>query len=380
MKNYDVIILGGGASGCICSIIAGKRGKRVLVIDRDNRPAKKILATGNGRCNLTNLNMSSKFFNQNIDIFLHRFSSPESIKFFKDMGLITYSDDEGRVYPLSNSARSVMDVINLSMKENNVDFLGEEEILSIDKGDKFVVKTSKSEFFCEKIVFSLGGRGISLAQTLERITPPRPSLTGIKTKSTRSLAGCRVSCMATLTLENGQKFKEEGEVLFKDSGLSGICIFNLSSILARTILGGKISLDLMPQKSEGEVFSLLAERKSLPRKVSQIFDGIFLPQVGYEILNRLHLDEEKQISNLSQNEITSLAKTIKNLEFQITGIYDNNQVFSGGVPLSALTKNLESKKHAGLYFTGEACDVDGICGGYNLQWAWTSGIIVGESV
>lgn len=110
MKFFDVIVLGGGASGCVCAISAGRKGQNVAILDKDNRPAKKILVTGNGRCNLTNQNMSSIFFNQNIDNFLERFSSEDTIKFFKQIGLESYVDNEGRIYPLSNSAKSVTTV------------------------------------------------------------------------------------------------------------------------------------------------------------------------------------------------------------------------------------------------------------------------------
>lgn len=383
MEKFDVIILGGGACGCMAGLASGGKGRRILIIDKELKVAKKILSTGNGKCNLSNINMSSNFFNQNIDDFLKRFSTAETLDFFAGLGLNTYADSEGRVYPLSNSAKSVMDVINLSLNERNVEFLGGNEVKNVYKTDNFVVETENKTFQCDKLVFALGGKNILLAKSFfdENVTPPSPSLVSLKATTSHSLVGTKISnCLAKLILPNGQVFEDKGEILFKENGLSGICIFNLSARLAR--LGefkGKLSIDLFPDMSLSQIEKLIIDRPQT-RKICQIFDGLLYPAIGYEILNREKLDEEKEISSLSKDNLLSLAKTIKNLQFEIKGTFDNNQVYSGGVKLSSLTKNLESKKIKGLYFGGEVCDVDGECGGYNLQWAWTSGKIIGDEL
>lgn len=383
MEKYDVIILGCGACGSMSGIVGGKKGRKILIIDKELKPAKKILATGNGRCNLTNMNMSSNFFNQNIDAFLKRFSCKETIDFFANLGLNTYADSEGRVYPLSNSAKSVTDIINISLKENNIEFLGGNEVKNVKKNNNFIVETDEKTFECDKLVFALGGKNIALAREFfdEEIVNPKPSLVPLKANVSRSLVGAKISnCLVKLTLPSGEMFTDKGEVLFKENGLSGICIFNLSARLAR--LGdfkGKISIDLFPNFSLSQIEKMIKNRPQT-RKICQIFDGLLLPSIGYEILNRVKLNEEKTISSLSEKDIQTLAKFIKGLDFEIKGVYDNNQVFSGGVKLSSLNENLESKKTKGLFFGGEACDVDGECGGYNLQWAWTSGKIIGDSL
>ena len=385
MKFFDVIILGGGASGCVCAISAGRKGQSVAILDKDNRPAKKILVTGNGRCNLTNQNMSSIFFNQNIDNFLERFSSEDTIKFFKQIGLESYVDNEGRIYPLSNSAKSVTTVLELALEESGVKFFGNTEIQSVKEGNgNFVIKTNDEDYCCHKLVYALGGKSIDFAkkQFDVEISNPYPSLVALKTAPTRSLSGSKITnCEVSLSLPNGKKFKDNGEVLFKDNGLSGICIFNLSARLARIKnFKGTISIDIFPNKSEKEIENILLSRKILPRKISHIFDGFILPAIGYEILNRVRLNESLSLSSLSNDDARSLAKHIKNFTFEVKGTYDNNQVISGGVKLQSLTKNLESKEFSNLYFIGEACDVDGECGGYNLQWAFTSGKIVGDNL
>lgn len=383
MEKYDVIILGCGACGSMCGIVGGSRGKRILIIDKELKPAKKILATGNGKCNLTNMNMSSEYFNQNIDNFLSRFSNQDTLDFFSRLGLNTYADSEGRVYPLSNSAKSVSDIINISLKEHNIEFLGENEVKNVKKKDNFIVETDKQTFECNKLVFALGGKNILLAKDFfgEEVVPPKPSLVTLKANVSRSLIGTKISnCQVLLTLPNGEKFSDKGEVLFRENGISGICVFNLSSRLARMgEFKGKISIDLFPHLSLSQIEKMITSRPQT-RKISQIFDGLLLPAIGYEILNRIKLNEEKPISSLDERGIHNLAKLIKGLEFEIKGACDNNQVFSGGVKLSSLTENLESRKTRGLFFGGEACDVDGECGGYNLQWAWTSGKIIGDAL
>lgn len=171
-------------------------------------------------------------------------------------------------------------------------------------------------------------------------------------------------------------------MLFKDNGISGIVTFNISTLFARQAnFQGHIKIDLMPQLSYGGLCEFLKDRRQSPLPVKNFFDGLFVPQVGYYILNKVKIsNEEKPCIELTHEEIEKMAFEIKNMTLNVKGHYDNNQVYSGGVLLEDLTDNLESKSVNNLYFCGEVCDVDGICGGYNLQWAWTSGRIVGESL
>ena len=383
MKYYDNIILGAGASGCICAMTAGKRRKHVLLLDKNSKPAKKILVTGNGRCNITNNNMKSDFFNQNIDKFLEKFDEKRTLDFFDKLGLLCYHDEEGRFYPLSNSAKSVTDILGYGLNEAGVEFQGDTTIVKIEKqDDKYAVFTDKGNFLCKKLVVSLGGNQIDLIKDLCKTYPCSPSLVALKTSSTRNLSGSKISsCLVTLTTSSGKTHKQFGEVLFKDSGVSGICIFNLSATLARqNDFSGEISIDIFPDMTEQKLVGIIKERKNLPRKINQIFDGLLLPAIGYEILNRAKLNESEMISSLNDEDIVKLVKIMKNLNFKIKGLYDNNQVFSGGIALEELNDNLMSKRNPNLYFAGEICDVDGTCGGYNLQWAWTSGRIVGDNL
>lgn len=384
MKYSDVIIIGGGASGSFCTLFASKN-QKITIIDNQNKIAKKILVTGNGRCNLTNKNISYENYNQNIQPYLNKFNANQTLDFFKSIGLETYFDEQGRVYPLSNSAKSVQEVLQNQIEKRNIDVKLETEVTNITKNeDNFILETTKGIFSCKKLVVATGGN--SMLKTLKNLNINyktfSPSLVSLKTKISKNLANVKLSNVkVTATNTFGQSKSDFGEVLFKESGLSGICIFNLSTIYSRVKnFKGLISIDLLPNLSYEEVYNLLFQRRQLKININRFFDGLFVREIGYEILNRIKIDENRSSMALSSNELHYFTKQIKNLQFDVVDCYQNNQVFSGGVNLEDLTLNLESKKNKNLFFCGEICDVDGICGGYNLQWAWTSGKIVGEAL
>ena len=385
MNIYDVIIIGGGASGCLASIFASKKYKNILIIDKQNKLAKKILVTGNGRCNLSNYNINSEKYNQNIDSFLNQFSVQDTLNFFKSIGLETYFDNENRIYPISNSAKSVVDVLTNAIDSLNIKYELNCEVEDIEKNNIFTIKTNKGQFLTNKLIIATGGN--SMLNILEKfnldIKNIKPSLVSIKTNSTKNLANTRISNVkvSLVNKNNSKLYSENGEVLFKENGISGICIFNISSILARlNEKDSKISIDLLPFVSKDKLTNMLIKRKALNLPINKFFDGIFVNSVAYEILNRAKINENRFSTQLTANEIEKFSQIIKNFDFTIKGLYDNNQVFAGGIKLSSLSSSLESKKIENLYFCGEICDVDGLCGGYNLQWAWTSGKIVGENI
>lgn len=384
MENFDVIVIGAGASGCISSIFAKEKYENVLIIDKQNKLAKKILVTGNGRCNLSNINVNSKCYNQNIDKYLNEFNVKDTLAFFNKIGLEYYSDDEGRIYPISNSAKSVVDVLTNKIEQLGIKYNLNTEVKNISKTkNKYIIETTDKVFSTNKVIVATGGNSLTniilnLGIKIKNFTP---SLVSLKINSSKNLANVRLSNVsAKLIADNQNTYQENGEILFRENGISGICIFNLSAYLSRyQNFNGELVIDLLPFKSENEIIDLLSERRQLNIPINKFFDGMFVKQIGYEILNRAKINEERLSNKLSDNEIKELSTIIKNLNFKIKGSLDNNQVYSGGISLSDLTLNLESK-HKGLFFCGEICDVDGLCGGYNLQWAWTSGAIVGKNI
>ena len=380
-----ICILGAGASALMCASCISKN-NQVVLIDKNTKIGKKILATGNGRCNLTNLKIEKDSYNVDLTKYLNVFSSENAIKFFESIGVQTYADEENRVYPITNSAQSVLDCLENILKNNkNIAIISQKTIKNVRKNkNKFIVEFLEGENIeCDKVVFAMGNlTDLDLAKNFASVVKPfKPSLCALKTNKHKTLSGIRISPVKVSCKLNSRNFSEVGEVLFKDEGLSGIVIFNLSAFIAReNNFDYEVVLDLMPNIDNLE--KILKNRQKILKNASILtfFDGFLVKPVANFILKETKIDEEKNVQKLTENEIKILAKTIKNLKFKVKGTYDNSQVSSGGVSLSSLSENLESKTHSGVYFIGEACDVDGLCGGYNLQWAWTSGYIVGKSL
>ncbi len=379
MLSFDTIIIGGGASGCMCALATNN--KNIAIIDKDNKIAKKLLVTGNGRCNLTNTNMNSTYFNRDISSFLDKFDYHRTIEFFSDLGLVTFNDEQGRLYPISNSAKSVVSVIENALTKKSIRTFLDNTVIKIEKNDhKFIVHTDKNQFICNNLVIATGKNDLldNLKIEYKNFTP---SLCALKTNSTKLLTNIRLRDVKVTGCINGKYMSDVGEVLFKDSGLSGIAIFDISSLFAREgKFDGKVIIDMLPKEDNESLIKMLHKRKALNCQTRQFFDGMFVKEVAYEIFNRCKIDENKLSTLLTDQEIENFAYIIKNLDYTVKGYYPNNQVFSGGVRLSDLDENLQHKRIKNLYFCGEVCDVDGQCGGYNLQWAWTSGYIVGSNV
>ena len=307
-----------------------------------------------------------------------------TLEFFENLGLETYADEEGRVYPISNSAKSVVDVI-ASRLNGKVDCVLGQKVVEIEKSNEgFLIATENETFVCKKLVVSTGGNTIlnALNKLGVAIKPFTPSLVALKCSDVKDLNGVKVSNVkVTATNSLGETKSEVGEVLFKESGLSGIVIFNLSTIFARSgNFSGKINIDLMPDLSESALAEKITKRKTLNVNLDKMFVGMFVNSLANEIFRQCKINTNINSNKLTNAQILTLAKTIKNLTYNVASAYDNNQVFSGGIKLPLLDDKLMCKQIPELYFTGEICDIDGVCGGYNLQWAWTSGKIVGENL
>ncbi len=375
-----IAIIGGGASGVICSIFASKKND-VTLFCCDDKVGKKLLVTGNGKCNITNLKNFDMAYNTDITKYLKKFDQMQTIKFFSNLGLVTYSDQEQRVYPFSNSASSVIDVLNNKLKKCGVDVKLNEEVICVEQlKNKFKITTTLQSYIYDKVVVSVGSNNKLLEQLHIKYKPFSPSLVSLKTKEdTHSLAGLRLSNVEVVLNLNNKKIFEKGEVLFKDKGISGICIFNLSAYLARqNNYNASISIDMMPSYTHEKLLNLLQERLKCDfHNAKEFMQGFFNEKINNNILKTCKIKNEDKIT---EKNICQLAKAIKQLKFNVIGHYENNQVKSGGILLENLTAALQYKYVNNLFFTGEIIDVDGICGGYNLQWAWTSGKIVGENI
>lgn len=387
MQKYDVCIVGSGASGSMLAILLAQKNIKVCVVDKFDLPAKKLLVTGNGKCNITNKNISSAFYNQNIDEFLKEYEYEDTLKTFEDFGLDIYADEEGRCYPVSNSAKTVQFVLINQFKKYSIDYLAGEVLdVNVDKKqNEYVVDVIDRKIYAKKIVFACGINNFSLSMCKKfgvDVVDCQPSLVALKTKqSTKLLDGKRLSdVLVTATCEKETK-AEVGEVLFKSGGLSGICIFNLSSLFARNKnFSGKIAINLLKNSKKSEIFNKIYAKLHIFANIMEVLESMFIKEIALEILNQSGVDKEKLTAKITKADIEKIVQSITNLSFDVCGAYDNNQVVSGGVDLKDLTPNLESTLNKNMYFCGEICDVDGICGGYNLQWAWTSAYVVSNAI
>lgn len=380
----SIAILGGGASALMCACFI-KDNVSVDIIEENDKVGKKILATGNGRCNLSNVNMNKYSYSCDINKYLNRFSVVQTIDFFKSIGLITYVDEEGRIYPFSNSAVSVLEVLkNYLSNKSNIHFLTGKKVLDLEKvGEEFKVILQDEILSYNKVVVALGNKAdLTMFNKFNISTKPfTPSLCALKTTKNKNLAGVRVDNVRVVCKD--VNFDEQGEILFREDGISGIVIFNLSAYLARNNnYNTDILLDFVPNLTEQDLFQMLKNRVNLLKnyKIDNFLTGIFIKQLNYDLMQRLKFDLDKKVSLLTDNQILSLAKLIKNYHINTLGYLNNNQVCSGGVELKSLDNNLQAKNIDGLFFIGEVVNVDGVCGGYNLQWSWASGKIVGENL
>jgi len=402
-RNVFAAIIGGGAAGMMCALRAAQnnRGKHILILEKADRVGKKLLVTGNGRCNLSHIGASAESYHGDgceelINILFKKYNPSEVIGYFNRIGLMTTVDNEGRVYPRSNLASSVLDVLRMRLKDYGVEEFCSADIREIRKvrggyelliGDEIIT--------AEKLVMAVGGKadyagresGADVIKTLGIATvKATPSLSPIKVEGdlTRSLKGVRVTAEVRLIHHEKTVKSERGEVQFTDGALSGICIFNLSRYANRNT-DCEISVSLLPELSGGEIFDELNRRIALNREgvLSDIFIGLFHKNIGAALIRSAGLKPSAPCSNISDIELKQLSAIIGNWRFKTVPRRDfkNAQVTAGGVKLSEINHHtFESKRHKGLYIIGEALDVDGDCGGYNLQFAFASGMCAGDSL
>lgn len=415
MKNIDtnILVIGAGASGITAAISAAQKieqngvNKRVALIERSDRIGRKILMTGNGKCNLSNENIAKDNYNEAasaIEPLLNKYNSDFVKEFFKKLGLLTKTDRSGRVYPYTNQASSVLDVLRVELKRLNAQTFNNADITSVEKKkDKFIVTSSDFTFIADKVIVSVGGLaspGKVFADSIYHIVKkfghtyenPFPALVPIRTNSgfEKSLKGVRWNAKIALLHDNVEIKEEIGEVQFTEYGLSGICIFQLSRLVGeiknkdrRANL--KIVVDLMPEYGLSEILNMLKHKlkSHCGEELSTLFVGILNNKLGQAVITQCgDLKSTMSLASLTNLQLSEIAVAIKNLEFKVDGVqrFKLAQVMSGGFNLGELNlKTMESLYVKGLYLTGEMLNVDGLCGGFNLHWAWISGFVAGRS-
>ena len=402
MKEYDLCISGGGAAG-LCALIGAARkrpGIKAAVFEGAPRLGKKILVTGNGRCNLTNLNASALCYSspEFVKPCFDKYPPEKVVEFFESLGLLTKPDGEDRVYPRSNTAASVLDALRLTAAETGADIFTDTVVKSVQKReDGFVIN---GEVFCKNLIIACGGKaqpssgkntgGYDIARSLgHTVTRLYPSLVplAVKPEDVKGLKGIRAPGVE-LTLTVGEKsVKSRGELLFTESGISGICAMELAASAEKALAENKkavVKCDFLPEMSEQELkayVSSLAEIKK-GRPLDDLLTGVLAKQLGIAVCKKAGVySGSAVISDLSEEKLEKLIGALKRYDFTVTGTkgFDSAQVTSGGVAAGEINPDtLESEICKGLYFAGEIIDVDGPCGGYNLQWAFASGLMAGE--
>ena len=368
-----VLIVGGGAGGLAAAVAAARAGAQVTILEKSNRVGKKLLRTGNGRCNLSNLRVSPAGYNRPefVAPLLKTTDCAAVRDFFASLGLWTVADGEGRIYPRSDAAASVLDVLRLECARLGVRELCAAEVTGLRRTPRgFAADVrERGEFTAERIVVSTGG-GTALLRSLGcGYVPFAPVLCPLRTDTSpiRGLSGLRVKCRADLLRGDRLIHTESGEILFRDFGVSGILALDLSRFVRK---GDVISLDLLPELSEAELCLRLEERKARMTD-DDLLTGIFQRRVG-----------EALVRAAGGTDSAALAWSIKAFRLTAEGPGDvqNAQVTRGGASVDAFDPlTLECRLHPGLYAVGEALDVDGQCGGYNLHWAFASGLAAGRS-
>ncbi len=394
----NIAVIGGGASGLTAAIEAKRRGGsncHVIIIEKNAKLGKKLLATGNGRCNLGNKDEKniSHYSGSCKTIAKRLFSEYEgSEAFFRTLGVICKSDS-GRLYPYSNHAASVLDALQLQVQKLHIDVLTDAAVTAIvHYGKKWKITTGSREVLADEVIIATGGKAAPVMGTdgsFYRIVkslghtwqPFSPALCPVSTQPEllQGLKGIRIYAKVSLYDKYNKLIASDiGEVQLTDKTVSGICVFNLTAYARDDNM--TISIDLIPDLSMRETIDLLWDifGQRSQYSIEDMLTGLFRKNLCHVLFKASGIDKamDSPVYTIAPNEIEVLANTIKNWRFPVLGLSDwnNAQTTAGGIPAHELTDNLESNLHKGLYFAGEILDIVGECGGYNLAWAWNSGI------
>ncbi len=397
VKEYTAAIIGGGAAGMLAALTLAEAGVgEILLLERNERLGRKLSATGNGQGNVTNTDMGvHRYFTSEPDKVagvLSAFGQEQLLRRLTELGGYFTADAEGRVYPASRQASSVTDILRFALAARSVDVrLGAYVSRAEKKGTSFCISTKDGEYRGRFLLIAAGGQasphfgsdgnGYALARAFgHTVTALSPALVQLKTERgpIRGLKGIRCDC--GLTLFGKEKFFCRGDVIFTDYGVSGNAVFRASS---RARAGDVLSLDFLPDCPAEELAALLSAKaaRCAARPSEDLLRCIVNSAAARAILRSLRISPETDCGALA-GRAGEIAARVKDLRLRVEGSmgFENAQVTKGGVPLSEVDDFLMSKKEAGLFFAGEILDVDGECGGYNLQWAFSSGVRCAERI
>ena len=407
----EVTVIGGGAAGLMAAITAKKNGRDVVILERKDRILKKVLVTGNGRCNLSNINATNENYfgienrKQDINHILNNFLPNDVIDFFEnEVGIICNEESRGKLYPLSGQAASIVDGLRFYAQNLRIPIYTDFYVTKVTK-EMFEFKIfseDKRQINSKKIILATGGisypelgsngSGYQIAENFgHSLTKLVPTIVQLKTEKhkIKGLGGIKLDAKVSAFGKNEDKFEKictyEGELLFTDYGISGNVVFNISFVfpLYKEV---EFEVDFMPKFDYNNLFTILKKRREILKNTTmeQYFNGMINKKLGQFLTKMSGIPKlSKNISELTDNEIKKICTILKKYKIKIldTNGFKNAQVTAGGIPLSEINpENLESKKTKGLYFAGEVMDVYGECVGFNLHWAWASGKFAGKNV
>lgn len=386
----NVIVIGGGASGLMSAIWAARFHAGVTLLEHNEKIGKKILATGNGRCNFTN-QLQSPFCYRGTDgsfawEVIRKFSAEDTLAFFQSLGIYP-KERNGWYYPYSDQAQAILEVLEAEARHLKIKIKTCQQVIGVlPQKEGYLVETDSWQYSADRVIVACGspasnvegssGDGYTIARNLGlSVVEPYPALVPLRLVGNwfSKWTGVRMQGTIQLIRDGNPEEKERGELLFTDYGISGIAVFQISGKAVRSLKQGQrvaIRLDLMPELSESELKSMIEDRmQQCPYK-----------SFGESLVGLL---PAKLISVLSKKaeDAGKLACLLKNWEIPVKdgASLRQAQICSGGIAVKELTQEMESRRYPGLYFAGEVVDVDGPCGGYNLQWAWSSGATAGKA-
>lgn len=406
--RQNVYIIGGGPAGMMAAITAANEGARVTILEHNDRIGKKILSTGNGRCNFSNAEQKPEYYRSDEAEFpwkvIQKYPAKETALFFQTLGIMI-KEKHGGLYPFSEQAAAVLDLLRMEIERLQIEVITNahiKEIVKQKKGIRILAQfhgTEEKRYLADAVVISTGskaaaklgsdGSGYPLAKMLgHHIVPVVPALVQLRCAESyfKSLAGIRLHGTVRLYVEDRVCGADTGEIQLTDYGISGIPVFQISRFAARGLYDKKnvrAVLDLLPDLSEEDLVQFLQNRKTMrpAKEMEQFFTGIFNKKLIPVLLKNAGVPLHQMAGDLSEKEIIRLARQIKHWEVTViaTNPFEQAQVCAGGVDTKEICPDtMESRIVKGVYFAGEIVDVDGICGGYNLQWAWSSGYLAGK--
>lgn len=401
MKMKKIAIVGGGASGMVAAISAARNGASVTILEQKDRVGKKILSTGNGRCNLTNEYMTESCFRGDdlsiVEKILSVFGYTEACRFFEGLGLMLKSR-QGYIYPNSDQASAVLDVLRMELDRLSVVVKTNTKVHKIEKKEQFELSTSAGIIYADCVILATGGMaasshgsdgsGYPLAKSMgHHISEVVPALVALQCKESffTQLSGIRLQAKVTLYVDNQVTAEDTGELQLTNYGISGIPVFQISRYASKALKRNKnviVEIDYMPSMSETDFYAYMKSRKELQgyKTAEEFCVGLIHKKLANLLLKQAGIKADSIIYEVKERNFLQFLHLCKHFQTEVkaTNSFEQAQVCAGGVKTTEINpQTLESKKMPGLYLTGELLDVDGICGGYNLQWAWSTGYLAG---